>query len=410
MSASDPPAPSQSAAALPTLLGVMFINLLGFGIVVPLLPFYAKSFDAPAWQIALIFSVYSIGAFFGEPFWGRLSDRIGRKPILVSTVAGNCLCYLALAFAPNVYVAFIVRLIGGLASGNGAVIQGYIADVTPPEERMQRMSYLGAAYNLGFIVGPAVGGLLAHPSAGHAGFRLPLLAASGLSAICATGLALFLSESRKRTARFGARPGRFAVLGSALSDPTVSRLMLVTFLGGAVFMGVESIFGLWTQARFHWGPQQVGTAFAITGVVAALSQLFVTGPLSRRFSEPAMLSAGMALTAICTALQPLSIGGLTVVPLLAIAAFGQSIAWPNVSALISRNVSWEHQGQFLGLNNATGALARVVGPLCAGLIFSNAGVDVPFIVAGLAVVPAIFLARSARVREGPAEAQLSAGE
>src|SRR5579872_861345 len=241
----NPHADSVSAAALPTLFSVMFINLLGFGIIVPLLPFYAKSFQAPAWQIALIFSAYAMGAFFGEPFWGRFSDTIGRKPILISTVTGNCLCYLALAYAPNIFVAFVVRFLGGMASGNGAVIQGYIADVTPPEQRTAKMSLLGAAYNFGFIVGPALGGLLAHPSAGHAGFRLPLLVASALSATCASGLFIFLRESRQRATRYSTRPGRFAVLGQAVSDPTVSRLMLVTFLGGAAFMGIESIFGLW---------------------------------------------------------------------------------------------------------------------------------------------------------------------
>ena len=154
MSAETVPPKKPSAAALPTLLFILFINLVGFGIVVPLLPFYAKSFNASAWQIALVFSAYAIGAFFGEPFWGRLSDRIGCKPILISTVCGNCLCYLALAFAPNIAVAFLVRLMGGMASGNGSVVQGYIADVTPGEKRAGRLALLGAANNMGFIVDP----------------------------------------------------------------------------------------------------------------------------------------------------------------------------------------------------------------------------------------------------------------
>nr|QQZ49977.1 MFS transporter [Phenylobacterium glaciei] len=131
--------------------------MLGFGIIVPLLPFYAKSFDAAPWQIGLIFGAYSVGAFFGEPLWGRLSDKYGRKPLLISTITGNCLCYLALAFAPNIWVAFAIRLVGGLAAGNGAVVQGYIADVTPPEKRARQMSYQGAAWNVGLIIGPSVG-------------------------------------------------------------------------------------------------------------------------------------------------------------------------------------------------------------------------------------------------------------
>ena len=150
----DAPSPRRSAWALYTLLSVTFINILGFGIVVPLLPFYGQSFHAQPWQIGLIFSAYSMGSFFGEPFWGRLSDRIGRKPILVFTTLANCACYGLLAFAPNIWMAFVVRFFGGMAAGNGSVVQGYIADVTPPDERAGRMSKLGAAYNIGFIVGP----------------------------------------------------------------------------------------------------------------------------------------------------------------------------------------------------------------------------------------------------------------
>lgn len=389
-SQSPKPAPI-SAAALPTVLAVMFINLLGFGIIVPLLPFYAKSFQATPLEIGLIFSAYAVGAFFGEPFWGRLSDAVGRKPILISTVTGNCLCYLALAFAPNIYVAFLVRFLGGMASGNGAVIQGYIADVTPPDQRSAKMSWLGAAYNIGFIVGPALGGMLAHPAAGHAGFRIPLLVASALSALCVIGLVLFLKESRSHK-RIGSRPSRWAVLNSALTNPVVGRLMLVTFLAGCAFNGIESVFGLWAQARFDWGPWDVGRAFAVTGIVAATCQIFVTGPASRRYGEARMLALGMGLTTVCASLQPFSVGPVMIVGLLAISAFGQSVAWPNVAALVSRNVDWEHQGQYLGLNNAVGALARLVGPAIAALSFSHIGVNAPFFSAGLMVLPAIFFA------------------
>jgi DHA1 family tetracycline resistance protein-like MFS transporter len=387
-------------AALPTLLSVMFINLLGFGIVVPLLPFYAKSFNAPAWQIALVFSAYAIGAFFGEPFWGRLSDRIGRKPILISTVSGNCLCYMAMAYAPTIYFAFFARIAGGLMSGNGSVIQGYIADVTPPERRSGRMALLGAAFNIGFIVGPALGGLLAHPAAGHIGFRIPLMVCSALSITCVAGIALFVRESRARTHTFSDQASRWAVLGDALSTPAIRRLMLVTFLAGCAFTGIESIFGLWTAARFGWGPREVGSAFAVVGVVAASCQIVLVGRLSRRYGEARVLAAGMAATAVFLSLQPWSTGALTVVPLLAFSAFGQSIAWPNVAALISRNVDWRHQGQYLGLNNAAGALARVVGPFFAGLAFSKGGVNAPFWLAALTVVPAIALAYAGR-RKSP---------
>ena len=233
----------------------MFINVMGFGIVVPLLPFYARSFNAEPWQIALIFSAYSIGAFFGEPIWGRLSDRIGRRPLLLSTISGNCLCYLALAFAPNVYLAFVIRLVGGFFSGNASVVQGYIADMTRPEERTRYMSYLGASFNLGFIVGPAVGGLLAHPSAGPIGFRIPLLCASSMSALCLVGLFLFVRESRVHTGDHRTQASRWDVIGDVVRNPSMARLMLITFLAGSAFMGIES--GVWAVVA---GALSVGTA------------------------------------------------------------------------------------------------------------------------------------------------------
>lgn len=393
-----------SGRALPTLLMVIFVNLVGFGIVIPLLPFYANSFEAPAWQIALIFSAYSIGAFFGEPFWGRLSDRIGRKPILVWTVFGNCLCYGLLAFAPNVYVAFLIRLVGGAMSGNASVIQGYIADVTPEDRRSGRMALLGVAFNLGFIVGPFLGGKLAHPDWGPIGFQIPLLSAAGLSLLSALGILLFVRESRKRSPTAESHESRWKMLGFAVTEPVISRLMLVTLLSGAAFFGIESVFGLWGEKAFGWGPQEIGNLFGITSVVSAICQLFLTGPLSRQFGEARVLAFGMGLALVGTLLQVFSTGFLTTAVLLCFSAIGTSVAFPNVSALISRTSPADSQGQLLGLNNATGALARVVGPLAAGLVFADIHASGQFVLGALLLLPAIVLSvrvalRLRRIRE-----------
>ena len=398
MSDTAPREPSPPRMAAPSLIAVIFINMLGFGIIVPLLPFYAKSFSAEAWQIALVFSAYSAGAFFGEPFWGRLSDKYGRKPLLISTLTGNFLCYLALAFAPNVWVALLIRFLGGLASGNGAVIQGYLADVTPPEKRARAMSYQGAAWNIGLIVGPSVGGLFARPSAGPIGFQIPLFIAAGLSFLSMISIVLFIRESRNRQATVTERPNRWAALGEAVRHPVIGRLMLLTFLVGFAFTGIESTFGLWTQAKFGWGPKEIGLAFVFVGVTAAFMQTFVTGPMSERYGPGRMLALGMGITLVAISLQPFSTGPAMVIVLMCLTAAGQSVAWPNVSAMISETAHPDRQGQILGLNNATGAMARVVGPLCAGLAFAGISHDGPFILAAVIVAPSIWLALSAARR------------
>ncbi len=393
-----------SSMAAPSLIAVIFINMLGFGIIVPLLPFYAKSFDAPPWQIALIFSAYSVGAFFGEPFWGRLSDKYGRKPLLISTITGNCLCYLALAFAPNIWAAFAIRLLGGLAAGNGAVIQGYIADVTPPEKRTRLLSYQGAAWNVGLIFGPMVGGIFAHPDAGPVGFRLPLFMASGLAALCVIGILVFIRESKTREQAITHRPSRWSAIGDVIRHPIIGRLMLLTFLVGFAFTGIESTFGLWAQARFDWGPREIGVCFAFVGVAAAVTQMFVTGRLSERFGEGRMLAIGMGITVLSAAGQTVSPGGAVTIALMCLTAVGQSVAWPNVGSMISQTADPHRQGQILGLNNATGALARVIGPFCAGLIFPLS-IDGPFILGALVVAPAILLALAASRRVAASRAE-----
>jgi DHA1 family tetracycline resistance protein-like MFS transporter len=410
----QPRAAGHSAAAFYTLLSVMFLNMLGFGIIVPLLPFYGESFHAEPWQVMLIFSAYSMGSFFGEPFWGRLSDRVGRKPILIWTILANCLCYGLLAFAPNILMAFVIRFFGGMAAGNGSVVQGYIADVTPSDERAGRMSRLGAAYNFGMIFGPFVGGSLAKTSVGPLGFQIPLLASSGLALCSAIGIALVVKESRRIKATPEKQPSRWVMAGYAARHPVIGRLMLLTFFVGFAFTGIEANFGLWANARFAWQPRDIGLCFGLTGVIASICQFFVTGPLSRRFGEGRMLAIGMAGTVVASAAQPFTDGGASTVALMCLVALSSSIAFPNSGALMSRVIDEDHQGQIGGLNNALGAMARVLGPQAGALSRGLLGINAPFWIGAVIVAPAILLAvsasRAARTLAGREAAELAAAE
>ncbi|NBU28700.1 MAG: MFS transporter, partial [Caulobacteraceae bacterium] len=224
-----------------------------------------------------------------------------------------------------------------MAAGNGSVIQAYIADVTPPDRRARQLSYQGAAWNVGLIVGPSIGGLFAHTNAGPAGFRIPLFIASGLAFLCVVAIVMVIRESRVRDSGPSRRPSRWAVMGDVLQHPVMSRLLLLTFLVGFAFTGIESVFGLWTQARFEWGPREIGISFAFVGASAFLTQTLVTGRLSERFGEGPMLAVGMVITVVAMMLQTVSTGGEMTTVLMCLTAVGQSVAFPNVGAMLSRS-------------------------------------------------------------------------
>ncbi len=378
--------------ALVALMGAVFVNLVGFGLVVPLLPFFAQALSADPWQITLMFSAYSLGQFFAEPFWGRLSDRIGRKPVLMITTAANAVGYAALAFAPDIWWAIGIRLFTGLGAGNISTVQGYVADVTPPQDRAGRLGMIGAAFGLGFIVGPALGGILADDTVGRAGYQLPLFVASGLAVAATFGVLVFLKESRVHA---GEQPSPLAALGFATGDPVVSRVLLVTLIYMAAFSGMESTFGLWAESRYGWGAREVGWTFAVVGVVSVLFQGLLTGKLARRFGEARVLACGVTLFGASLLLQTLNPVPIVTAVIMAFGATGMALAMPNISAMISRSTPGDRQGAVLGLNMATGSLARIVGPLAAGFTYTAFGHDVPFWTGAVLVLPAALMALAA---------------
>lgn len=408
------PPPKLKTPALAVLFATVFINLVGFGLVVPLLPFFAQSLKAEAWQITLMFSAYSLGQFFAEPFWGRLSDRIGRKPVLLMTLTANALGYLMLAFVPNIWLAIAVRLFTGLGAGNISTVQGYVADVTPPEQRAGRMGLIGAAFGLGFIVGPGLGGLLTQPQLGRLGYQLPIFLAAALAAVAAVGVVVFLRESRAKADPAAPRPAFLAGLKDARDNAVVSRVLVVTLIYMAGFSAMESVFGLWSESRYQWGAREVGLSFMIVGIVSTLNQGFFAGRLARRFGESRVLATGMLLFGTSLVLQVLApvawfpatrleLGALTIpvvqgwiIPIvMAIGACGMSLAMPNISAMISRASPPDRQGAMLGLNMASSSVARIFGPMIAGALFSGLGHDWPFVIGALLTVPAALMAINA---------------
>ena len=406
--------PKAQAPTLAVLFAVVFINLVGFGLVVPLLPFFAQSLQAEPWQITLMFSAYSLGQFFAEPFWGRLSDRIGRKPVLLATLAANAVGYLLLAFAPNIWVAVAVRLFTGLGAGNISTVQGYIADVTPPERRAGRMGMIGAAFGLGFIVGPGLGGLLAQPQMGHVGYQLPIFAASGAAVLAALGVMFFLRESRTKADPAAPRPAFLSGVSFARTDEVISRVLMVSLIYLAGFSAMEAAFGLWAEHRYAWTAREVGLSFMIVGLISAVNQGLVAGRLARRFGEARVLAAGMLLFGLSMVLQvaapvawfpagridlglfsiPL-VAGWIIPVIMGIGACGMSLAMPNISAMISRSSPPDRQGAMLGLNMAAGSMARIVGPIVAGALYSAVGPNWPFLVGAVLTVPAAAMAINA---------------
>ena len=389
---------------MPTLFLIVFVDLVGFGLVIPLLPFYALRFAASPQQVTLLLAVFSLMQLVTAPLWGRLSDRIGRRPVLIVSMAAAALAYLWMGAATALWMLFAARAFAGACAGNIAAAQAYIADITRPEDRAKGMGLIGAAFGLGFIIGPALGGLLAGDDPATADVELPAWVAAGLSLLALCGVAAILPESLRAEGR-RLRPARSrlaSVLG-VLRRPILSRLILIFFLVILAFAGMESTFALWATEQFAWGPRQVGYVFAYVGVLSAILQGGLIGLLTRRFGEEHLLLCGLALIAAGLLVLPLARGlavlGLSVSAL----ALGMGLVQPSINSLVSRRAGPEEQGEVLGVSQSVGSLSRVLGPATAGFFFAQFGRDAAFFwgaaLVGLALLTVLKLTRA----PGPAE-------
>ncbi|MBT8003569.1 MAG: MFS transporter [Rhodospirillales bacterium] len=370
---------------LPLFL-IVFIDLMGFGIIIPLLPFYAEHFHADPFTVGLVMATYSLTQLIAAPVWGRMSDRIGRRPVLLITLAGTAASYIWLGFVDSLAALFAARAIGGAMAGNISAAFAYMADITTREDRAKGMGLIGAAFGLGFIVGPAIGGLLAGADPATADYSLPAFAAAGLSVVALVLAVAILKESLSEEirARIAARPPeqRFQRMVQAFKTPKLGFLIMVSFLATFVFAGMEATFAMWSERTYAWGPQQNGFLFAGVGIVSAAIQGGLIGRLANRFGEAKLIIQGSVALAIGMVLIPFSENLWILALAMAVLAYGFSTLSPSLNSLISLQVDDENQGAIMGVTRSATTFARIVGPAWAGLLFAQLGKDWPYFVGG----------------------------
>jgi MFS family permease len=376
---------------MPILFLIVFVDLVGFGLIIPLLPFYGERFGASPQQVTILMAVYSLMAMLAAPVWGRLSDRIGRRPVLMASMLAAALAYLWLGLASALWMLFAARAFAGACAGNIAAAQAYIADVTSPERRARGMGMIGAAFGLGFIIGPALGGIVAGNDLATADLETPGLIAAGLSLIAFFGVVLLLPESRPAAARDRPSRGRIAVLRDTLGRPVLSRLLVVFFLVILAFAGMESTFALWAMRQFDWGPAQVGYSLTLVGLLSAIMQGGLIGTLTRRFGEERLMLGGLALIALGLLVLPLAHHLAPLLVALAALALGMGMMQPSLNSLISRRAGADEQGEVMGVAQSIGSLSRVLGPVIAGALFEAFGRSSPFLWGALLVGAALLV-------------------
>ncbi len=366
-----------SISPLVIIFVTVFIDLLGFGIIIPLLPFYAESFGASAFAIGLLGTSFSLMQFLFSPIWGRWSDRVGRKPIILVGLMGSCVSYLALALSTSLALVFFARILGGIAGANIPTAQAYIADVTTPENRARGMGMVGAAFGLGFIFGPAIGGLLSRISP-----ETPMWFASALCLANFVAAWFLLPESRSANASTRGL-GRMEAFRHALARPTLLLLLALYFIVTMAFSGFEATFALFSEAKFGYTTSTIGFVFAFIGVVLAVVQGVLVGKVVKIIPERRLIPLAILAIAIGIGLIPFVWSVPTLLGALGVLAVGMGFNNPSLSSMVSRLADPNDQGGILGLASSLSSLGRVVGPAWGGYLYDVYGMRTPYLSAAI---------------------------
>ena len=366
-----------------TLFLIVFIDLLGFSLILPLLPFYAETFGATPFQIGLLVAAYAAAQLVGAPLLGRLSDRFGRRPVLLISLIGTFIGFLILGFANSLWMLFASRLLDGFTGGNISVAQAYITDITDEKDRAKGLGLVGAAFGLGFIIGPAAGGILS-----IYGFSVPAFVAAGLSLISILGVVFFLPESltaetRANLVKNTKQEFSLRNLWAAINRPRVGPLLNIRFFYGLAFATFQTIFPLYAQYKLGLDARSTGFVLTYVGILVVFVQGFLVGWLAARYNEYRLIflaSVLMMIVLFAWALVPNLIFLLIVLAPLAVAAGTLNTL---LNSTLSKVVYPEEVGGTLGLSASLESLTRVISPTAGGILIGSLGTWAPGVVGGL---------------------------
>ena len=371
----------KNKASLSVIFVTIFIDLMGFGILIPILPTFAsKELGISDFGIGAIIAVFSLMQFIFNPVYGRLSDRIGRRPVILATQSITVIAYLLFAFSHNFALLFVSRLLAGLGGSNIGAAQAYIADITTKEERSKGMGLIGAAFGLGFIFGPVIGALLSKYSYSVAGYG-----AAGFSFLALVFAFFKLPESlkeKKSEGKFQFRIFDFAFTKKVILHSPVGFLIIIFFFIIFSFANIYGTYALLGYKVFHFSDQQNGMLFGISGVVGVMIQAGFIRMLTKKFADRTSVLIGLVFTVFGLGLIPYGGNFLGEAIVISLVAIGTGILQPIIPAMISKYSPEDQQGAILGVNQSISAFARVLGPLWGGFSFHYLGYQFPFLTGG----------------------------